>query len=209
MAKARVKLGLANLTILELLELALTLNNGLTGNPDFTTPDPTLAVIAALRTAAQNALNARNDAETALGTKNDLLKVARTDLETALTSLADYIDKQSGGVEAKITSTGAQVAATPTPVTDIVQVTGLTGSDGDDDNEIDLGWNRVKRIIHYELERSADPVTATSWQLIAAPTKSKHTVGGLTAGTKYWFRVRAVSGSDKGPWSEPIMRIAM
>jgi len=209
MAKAKAKLGLKDLTLLELLQLALTLINGLTGNADFTTPDPALSVITALRTALQAALTARNDAQTALNNKNDLLKAARTALEAALTSLVEYINKQSGGDEAKIASTGAAIADTPQPVTNVQQVTGLSGSDGEEDGDIDLMWNRVKKINHYELQQSDDPFTATSWHLAAAPTKSSETVGGLTQGTKNWFRVRAVSGSDKGPWSEPIMRIAM
>ncbi len=208
MAKAKAKLGLKDLTLLELLELALTLINGLTGNADFTTPDPALSVITALRNALQAALTARNDAQTSLNNKNDLLKTARKALEDALTSLVEYINKQSNGDAAKIASTGAAVAATPAPVTNVEQVSGLAGSDGDDDGDINLMWNRVKKIIHYELQQSTDPFTATSWHLVAAATKSSETVSGLTLGTKNWFRVRAVSGSDKGPWSEPIMRIA-
>ncbi len=37
---------------------------------------------------------------------------------------------------------------------------------------------------------------------------SKHTETGLTSGTKYWIRVRAVGASGFGPWSDPAVKMA-
>ena len=42
------------------------------------------------------------------------------------------------------------------------------------------------------IEKSTDPITATSWQKVGFSTKSKFMVAGLISGTKYWFRVAAI-----------------
>lgn len=39
-------------------------------------------------------------------------------------------------------------------------------------------------------------------------TESEITVAGLTPGTQYWFRVRAIQANNPGNWSDPATRIA-
>lgn len=56
---------------------------------------------------------------------------------------------------------------------------------------------------------TVDPISAGSiWTTCPPHTKSKCTVPGLTAGTKYWFRVAAVGVAGQGPWSDPALRMA-
>ena len=43
----------------------------------------------------------------------------------------------------------------------------------------------------YVIERSPDPPTATGWGHASVVLKSSATINGLTAGTRYWFRVAA------------------
>jgi hypothetical protein len=63
----------------------------------------------------------------------------------------------------------------------------------------------VKGTKSYEVQQSTD---AANWQHAGVATKSKLTVSGLTTGTKYWFRVRAVGGNATSPWSDPATKVA-
>lgn len=50
-----------------------------------------------------------------------------------------------------------------------------------------------------------DPNLEVNWKLLAAsPNCTGIHVKGLTPGTKYWFRIRAIRGNETGPWSDYI-----
>ena len=84
----------------------------------------------------------------------------------------------------------------------------FTATGGDHDGEMDLSWDSVPRAKSYIIEMSVDPPTATSWTHAGVSTKSSFTVTGLTSGTRYWFRVAAVSTGGQSGWSDPAMKIA-
>jgi chitodextrinase len=84
----------------------------------------------------------------------------------------------------------------------------LAATAGDHDGEIDLHWDKVGKARSYVVEMSADPPTNSSWQHKAVSLKSQATVEGLTSGTKYWFRVAAVSTTGQSGWSDPATKIA-
>ena len=55
----------------------------------------------------------------------------------------------------------------------------------------------------------ADGETDDKYALKMVPSASKGTIAGLTAGTRYWFKVVAVgSGSRYGPDSDPAIATA-
>jgi len=55
-----------------------------------------------------------------------------------------------------------------------------------------------------------DPNLEQNWRLMAAsPNCQRIAIKGLTPGTKYWFRVRAVRGNETGPWSNYITLMAI
>lgn len=52
---------------------------------------------------------------------------------------------------------------------------------------------------------TGDPNLEENWNLLAAaPNCTGIAVKGLTPGTKYWFRIRAVRSNEVGPWSNYI-----
>ncbi|MEK6259807.1 MAG: fibronectin type III domain-containing protein [Planctomycetota bacterium] len=108
-----------------------------------------------------------------------------------------------------IRSTGLDVrAASTAAVGPLAQAANLSVTLGDFDGELDLDWDNVRGARSYQIQRSPDPVSATSWTLIDTVTASRATVKNLTSGTKYWFRVAAIGAAGPGPWSNPVAKIA-
>ncbi|MDT5062879.1 MAG: hypothetical protein QOH63_3338 [Acidobacteriota bacterium] len=205
---SKIKLNLQRLTIPEKIARSQQIVAAMTGNANFTSPQPALPQVTTaindLDTAYAATQTARQEAKTRTSIQNQKEEA----LDRVLTQLANYVESVSGDDEAKITSAGMNVRAEPAAAGDLAAPTGLEASVGDRDGEIDLVWDKVNKARSYVIERSADPPTATSWTHAAVATKSQATVGGLTSGTKYWFRVAAVGPNGQSPWSDPATKLA-
>lgn len=71
-----------------------------------------------------------------------------------------------------------------------------------DDGTVDLAWKAGGGADGFELQQSPDAGFDDAWtRYRGADTET--VVTGLREGT-YHFRVRAVSGEEAGPWSEPL-----
>jgi hypothetical protein len=84
----------------------------------------------------------------------------------------------------------------------------LSATRGDHEGEIDCSWDTVAGARSYAIEISLDPPTSTSWKHSGVSTKSRSTIGSLTPGTRYWFRVSAVGTAGQSSWSDPAVCIA-
>ncbi|WKY47395.1 lectin like domain-containing protein [Eubacteriaceae bacterium ES3] len=75
-----------------------------------------------------------------------------------------------------------------------------------DDQAIDLFWLPVDGASVYQIDISTDgqnyEVRQDSW-----PDTTAHVID-LTPGTRYWFKVRAVTESGTGNWSDPATAVA-
>lgn len=184
---AKVKLGLQKLTPDELIDLANTITTAMTGNANFTTPNPTLTAIGTLITTAQAKIDA---------------------LRNGLSQEADYVQNVSGGDATKIESAGMSVRDTGGPIGTPTEVLNLVVTAGDNEGTLDASWDPVRGAASYEIQTSVDPVSGTSWAFKQSATKSNANIAGLTSGTKMWARVRAVgSGNATGPWSDPATKV--
>ena len=204
----KVKLNIRNLSPLEKVAKARQIVTSLTGNASFTTPHPTLAQVT---TGADDLESAYSDAQTArqaAQTKTSILRDKEDVLETLLRQIAAYIESVGGNDESTILSAGLDVRSAASPTIAPTPPTALTATDGDEEGEIDLTWDKVKGAKSYVIERSPDPPTATSWGHATVVLKSSATINGLTAGTRYWFRVAAVLSSGQSGWSDPATKIA-
>ena len=204
----KVKLNLRGLSPLEKVAKARQIVTALTGNPGFTTPHPTLAQVTAgaddLETAYSDAQTARQTAQT----KTSILRDKEDDLEKVLRQIAAYIESVGGDDESLILSAGVEVRSEASPSAAPSAPTSLTATDGDEEGEIDLTWDKVKGAKSYVIERSVDPPTATSWGHATVVLKSSATINGLTGGTRYWFRVASVLSTGQSGWSDPATKIA-
>lgn len=205
---AKVKLNLNGLSTTEKVAKAHQIVSAMTGNPDFTTPHPTLVQVT---TAADNLDTAFSDAQTARQaamTKTSILHEKEDALEAVLRQLAAYVESVSGDDDKKILSAGFNVRSATTSTPAPTAPAALSATEGDHEGEIDLTWDKVKSAKSYIIERSPDPPSGTSWAHEGVALKSSATVSGLASGTRYWFRVAAVMTSGQSGWSDPATKIA-
>jgi hypothetical protein len=130
-------------------------------------------------------------------------------LDDTLTRMAGYVSSVSGDDEALVTSAGMSFqgpAAAPDGPAALPQ--SFVTTTGDSDGEIDTSWNPVSGAQSYILEQSLQGPPNAAWTHVQTITKSSHTVTGLTSGTRYWFRVAAVSAGGQSGWSDISTRIA-
>jgi hypothetical protein len=207
---SKVKLNIRNLSATELVARARQVGASLTGNPHFANAQPMVAQITAAADAVEAAHADAQAARQAALTKTSILHEKTDALTGVLRQAAGYIESVAGDDESKILSAGAHVKSTAAPASpsEMVAPAGLSASAGDHEGEIDLIWDKVKGAKSYVLERSPDPPTATSWAHEAVSTKSSATVSDLVSGTRYWFRVAAVTSAGQSGWSDPTIKMA-
>jgi fibronectin type III domain protein len=205
----KVKLNISRLSTTQKIARCRQIAAAMGGNTNFPTPNPGLpAIVTAVddvETAFLDAQAARQEAKA----KTSILSDKDDVLNGLMSQLSAYVESVAAGDEAKIRSAGMDTKAPPSSATDIPEApANLSATAGDRDGEIDLGWEAVSGAKSYILERSTDPVTATSWAHAGVSTKSSQTIDGLTSGTRYWFRVAAINGIGQSGWSDPAMKIA-
>jgi hypothetical protein len=210
----KVKLELNRKNAEDKVTLAEDIVTAMTGNANFTTPAPTLASITTLAYNVDQKINAIAALESQLQTVRGQLDAAVDLLDAGLTNLGNYVETTANNsatstnpASAIIESAGMEVAGAPTPVGPMPKVTGLSGTAGDEDGEVDLLWNPVKRgLAAYVVQMTSDPAASTGWTNIthATPKKSKGSFTGLPSATKQWFRVAALGTAGQGPYSDPV-----
>jgi hypothetical protein len=199
---AKVKVGLKNASREQIADKIDTVKTAMTGNANFTTPNPSLTTLGAAGTTLRTKIAAIESARANLQTAVADGDAAAANAMNLLNQEAAYVDTTSGGDPVKIQSSGFDVAGAGGPI-HMTPVTNLGAAVGDSPGEIDLNWNPVPGAKSYEIHTSTDPNTPTSWAFKDSATKSKVTLDGLTSASRIWVRVRAIGANDKGGWSDP------
>lgn len=204
----KISLNIRNLPIPEKVARARTVKKSLDGNPNFTTPSPTLAVV----TSATDDLEA---AHAAVQSSKQKLKTDVSDqndkedaFDKIMSQLAGYVQSVAGDDEQKILSAGMDTKAAKSAPSVPNVPPALNATAGDHEGQMDLSWDTVPQAKSYVIEVSLDPPTATSWKHASVSTKSTATISGLIPGTRYWFRVAAVGVAGQSGWSDPATKIA-
>lgn len=205
---AKVKLNLRSLSPLEVVDLTRRVVRALTANPAFPNPQPPLTALTAaadaLETANNNLETSRQETATNVQIRDDKQNANLA----ALRQAAAFVEAIAGDDDALILSAGMDVRSAPSFQT---QPTGaprnLSLSQSDHEGAIDGHWDTEKGA-SYEIQQSVDPPTATSWVHAAVSVKSSVTITGLVSGTRYWFRVAAITSAGQSGWSDPATKIA-
>jgi len=179
-----------------------------TNNPLVPGNGPCLAAFVAAQAnliAATQALTvARDVVKQATLARND----AVLDWDTKVSCLAAFTEAVTDGNPTAIMSAGFGVranASIPKPLTAPLDLLVKTnGSPGISK----LSWS-LAGADTFLVERSPDPVTATSWEQVRVTTKTQCEIPGAEPGEKCWFRVAGVNTVGQGPWSAEAPRPVM
>ena len=206
--QAKLIITFENLSEPNFLAKAELINTSLTGNANFPPPFPaevpTLAQLAAAFTAYQTAYNAATGHDqTAIATRN----TARIALTTILKKLAPHLETASGGVVAKLTTTGYDLRH------DIVQGTGTTPLAAPADFKITRGKLSGVLLVHARILPGAgsyqaqttdgDPTVPANWKDAGTFVHCSHIeLTALVPGKTYSVRLRGIGSHGPGAWTD-------
>lgn len=205
----KFKLELDRKTTAEKVQLGRTHITAMTGNASF--PAGTRVPTDAQVLAAVDDLDTKNLAvDTALTAWKQAIQArdaAEVTYDTTLTSRAANCEAVQPNDLTALASTGLPLRSAPVPVGDLPAPTDFRGTVGDMEGEVDLTWDAVRGAGSYIIE-CREHLDGTTWQQVKVVQQSRHTVGGLTSGKQYAFRVRAVGTGGEGPWSDETVKRA-
>jgi hypothetical protein len=181
----------------------------LTGNSNFPTPHPTLAEVAAGAEALEAAFNAAQAARLEARRRTAAQGIKEDELLHLVNQLGAHVESVAGGDESLILSAGLELRSDHTPDTSTPTAPEtLTATTGNHEGEIELSWDAVRGARSYVVERSTDPQAANSWMQAGVSPRSSLIVEGLDSGTRYYFRVAAVTLNGQSPWSNHAVKVA-
>src|SRR5258706_6089014 len=111
---AQVKVGIATLPDADKIQYARQIVLDMTGNPNFTTPAPTLASVGTAATLLETNYNAAQTARQVAKSKTQAQDAAAAALLLLVSQLANYGENTSGGGPTKNTSSGFAGGQPPT-----------------------------------------------------------------------------------------------
>ena len=116
---------------------------------------------------------------------------------TKLTLLASFTESATGGVAEAIESAGFGVRRRRTPPQSLPAPINVEAVTNGMPGHTLLSWAVIAGAKSYVIQISADPMTATSWQLACICTSATADVNGAEAGKRYWYRVAAVNATGQ------------
>ncbi len=206
----KFKLDLTKKTPAQKITLGETHVTAMTGNASFPAANRLPA-----DAAFQAALDALTTAEAEVEAKKTALKQARAtrdaaelEFDSALNSRASYCEAAKPNDDAALAGTGLPLRTAPATVGDLPAPGDLTATMGDDPGEMELSWDPVYGANSYAIEKCEHNVPGAAWGAVQTVSQSKFTLTGLTSGTTYAFRVRAIGPKGNGPWSDEAVKMS-
>jgi hypothetical protein len=204
---AKVKLNLKDRSDENLSQLADQHIAAMTGNANFVTPNPLAPAFLTLATGFQDAVLAAEAARQSALQATSVRDTARIALEVGFNQRATYVESTSGFDETKILSSGLSTRDQAAPIGELPAPMDFLATMGDQEGEIDLTWSSVRGAKSYNVEKSPY-ATPRVWMAADTVVKSRMTVGGLTPGATYAFRVSAIGTAGRSPWSDDSVKMA-
>jgi hypothetical protein len=202
----KVSLGFAKLNDGPLLSKAGYISEAMTGNPNFPTPLPPMLDVSTAVAAYESALFA---AEAGGKEKTAAKHAARKALLDILRLLALYVQQKCDGDMTKLLSSGFDAVKQPEPAGVLPAPQNVTLKQGTLSGTLVLRGRPVPNAASYEAQQSTNIAQESAWQDLEAFTAVRTTLNGLTPGTQYWARIRAVGAAGPGAWSEPVLAMAL
>jgi hypothetical protein len=204
MAHIKITNGFAEMTDLDFLGKVRLVVTAMTGNSNFTTPDPALASVTTLANEFEQAIN---DAEAGGSYQRLVRDSKKQELIDTMHNLSNYVLYVSKGDRLIAESSGFTISKDPTPRPPIDKATGLVLTDGANAGEIKLLFTKVQGAKSYMYQISIDPVDETKW-VTTYGTIRKAFFKGLESGKKYYVRVVALGTKGQVVYSDAVWRVA-
>ena len=197
---AKIKLDIYHLSDDDLIAYMGPIVTKMTGNAAFSSQ-------AARTTALGNATTAfaagNADYLTVVQTCEQKLTVRTNTRATLEAAARDSVAGAEGITHdaATLQSGGWDIRADAAPVGSLAAPQNLSASLGDHSGTMDLDWDAIRRGVQtYVAEHATAP--AGPWSQGYIGRASKCNVAGLTAGTLYYFRVKAVGAAGASEYSD-------
>jgi hypothetical protein len=176
----------------------------MTGNSNFSTPDPTLASVTTLANQFEQAIN---DAEAGGSYDKSVRDSRKEELIDTMHNLSNYVLFTAKGDRLIAESSGFTIAKDRSPQPPIEKPEGLNLTDGLNAGELLLLFLRVVGARSYSYQISLDPTDETKW-LTLHGTVRKNLFTGLESGKKYYVRVIAIGIGNQIVYSDTVSRVA-
>jgi len=204
-----IKLELAKKTVEQKTALGSNHISSMAGNANY--PTATRSPTDAEFQTAQDNLVAANAAVDAAETVWKAAILSRKNVEAAwdlaITARAANCESVTPGDRALLQTTGLPLRSLPSPIGIPDAPLDLIANLGKLQGQLIVRWTRVKGATSYIVERMIHNGTGP-WVQIKLLSQSKFTDTGLTPGTIYAYRVRALASAGEGPWSDETVKMA-
>ncbi len=172
----------------------------MTGNPYFTTPNPTLISVTNASTAADVAYK-KSQVGGPKDTEDMHAKVIVLDaLLTALGNYVEFIANQTpANAEAIISSAGIQMKSRGS-----INIPILFADKGTTPASVKLRRKSGGQRVAYKWQYSKDPFGDATWVNAGESTIASFEIDGLELMKRYWFRVAIVKGTSQGEFTDPV-----
>jgi hypothetical protein len=183
-----------------------TILTAMTGNPDYTTPSPTLVIIkAALDSFIAALANAADGGITLTAIKND----RRADLVAVLRELANYVQVACVGDLTVLLSSGFPIQKPQHyPIGTLPAPTNIALALGILSGQLDATMLPVFGAAIYNWRLSAASAPTVILQT-AQTTSASYTFSDLTPGVIYTIEANAVGSAGPSDWSNPVRRMVV
>ena len=202
-----VKTDLRGLNSVGVLSKAGMVLHGMTDNPNFPSPMPTLAQLEDGMQELQVAItNATGGGRLAHALKD----TATTKLSNLLKIMGAYVSAVAEGDETMVLGAGFELRHRSTRIGTLERPTGVRASTFSKPGQIALKWKPVRGARVYEVYTlvSGSETEEENWGLIAVSSSSRCMIEGLESCRYHCFRVCGVGAAGKGPFSQLARAIA-
>ncbi len=200
----RITNGFDKLSDSELLAKVNNIMNGMTDNPNFPTPTPTISELQTAVDAFAQALSAAQKGSTYNKAFKNQKKSEMIDL---FHGLGNYVLFMANGDALVAQSSKFSIAKPPSPAPGVTAAANQQLDDGENSGELLFTFDRIPGARSYVYQYASDPLTDnTIWQSQTGTVK-KVSFSNLDVNKRYWCRVIAIGINGQGVYSEPISRI--
>lgn len=191
----------------EVRDQLMQASSGIGGEANWPSTAPTQAEVGVQMGDLFTAITAVNDLKAQLAQARATLRDKRDVGVETMKRIDEVTDGLYGPDGPEKNNFGLPPKKTTRESVPLDQVVIIKVEDGTSPASVFVDWDSEQGAAAYQIEWYTD--SAMTLQIgNAAISESEYEIAGLTASQQYWIRVRAIRGSEYGPWSDPATRVA-